>query len=131
MASSLRELVRKRADHRCEYCRLPESATPFTPFHIEHIVARQHVDDDSSENLALACDRCNAFKGPNLVTIDAQTGEQVNLFHPRRDVWEQHFAAKGGKVEGLTPIGRATMRLLQMNEPSRVALREELTDQPT
>jgi hypothetical protein len=39
------------------------------------------------------------------------------LFHPRRDVWAEHFAwANGGThVIGLTPIGRATVLALRMN----------------
>lgn len=39
-AESLR-LVRLRAENRCEYCRLPEELGD-VPFHVEHIVARQH-----------------------------------------------------------------------------------------
>jgi len=48
-----RDLVRRRADGRCEYCRLPEHAGD-VPFHIEHIIAQQHKRDDSPSNLALA-----------------------------------------------------------------------------
>lgn len=33
--------VRRRAGKRCEYCRVPQAAFR-RPFHIEHIVARQH-----------------------------------------------------------------------------------------
>lgn len=45
---------------------------------------------------------------------------------PRRSpwTWPEHFAMDGGKVIGLTPAGRATVRLLQMNAPRRVELRE-------
>jgi len=38
-----RAAVRERAGDRCEYCSLAETAEPFFSFHIEHIVARQHV----------------------------------------------------------------------------------------
>ena len=34
------DAVRRRAGGRCEYCRLPLYVP--RPFHIEHIVARQH-----------------------------------------------------------------------------------------
>ena len=44
MDASTRELVRRRAGDRCEYCRMPQAATPFIPFHLEHIIAKQHVD---------------------------------------------------------------------------------------
>ena len=41
MDEQLRQTVRERADHRCEYCCLPQDAEPFFAYHVEHIVARQ------------------------------------------------------------------------------------------
>lgn len=122
------QLVRRRAGNRCEYCRVPQEATPFIPFHIEHIRARQHLGRDDPQNLALACDRCNAFKGPNLVSVDPETDEVVPLFNPRQDEWTEHFLTERGEITGLTPTGRATVRLLNMNAPRRVQLREEWYD---
>jgi hypothetical protein len=49
----------------------------------------------------------------------------VPLFHPRRDAWSDHFAVRSGRIIGLTRIGRATVRLLNMNAPRRVELRGE------
>jgi len=66
MDERLRQTVREPADHRCEYCCLPQDAEPFFAYHVEHIVARQHGGGDDSGNLALACYHCNAHKGPNL-----------------------------------------------------------------
>jgi 5-methylcytosine-specific restriction endonuclease McrA len=57
MDERLRQFVRERAGHRCEYCRLSQEAEPFFAYHIEHIIARQHGGGDNSENLALACDK--------------------------------------------------------------------------
>jgi putative hemolysin len=125
MDGKTREAVRRRAGNLCEYCHLPQSATPLITFHVEHIHASQHRHDDSFENLALACDRCNAFKGPNLSSIDPQSSEIVPLFHPRRDRWALHFRFNVATIEPLTPIGRATTALLQMNAPQRVELREQ------
>ena len=52
MDAALRDLVRERAGHRCEYCHLPKAAEPFFTYHIEHIVARQHGGgDDESPSL--------------------------------------------------------------------------------
>jgi 5-methylcytosine-specific restriction endonuclease McrA len=124
MEPSLKELVRRRAGNACEYCRIPQDATPLISFHIEHIVSRQHGGSDESGTLALACDRCNAYKGPNLTSIDPDTSALVPLFNPRQDVWGDHFAVRGGRITGLTPKGRATVRLLNMNAPRRVELRE-------
>jgi hypothetical protein len=125
MDASTRDFVRRRAGDRCEYCHMPQGATPFIPFHVEHIIARQHLDSwhENPEGLAYACDRCNAFKGPNLSTIDPDTGDKIDVFDPRNDVWSDHFALSGGRILGLTPKGRATARLLNMNDSRRIELR--------
>lgn len=128
MDASLRELVRRRAGHRCEYCRLPQPAAPFLTFHIEHIRARQHGGDDDPSNLALACPDCNAHKGPNLTSIDPESGQVVALFNPRQDIWSDHFSFEGPTIVARTPTGRATVRLLSMNEPSRVEIRWRLRE---
>ncbi len=126
MDAALRQFVRTRAKQRCEYCRLPQTAAPYLTFHIEHIEAQQHVEDDTPENLALACPDCNRHKGPNLVTLDSLTREIVPLFHPRRDVWEDHFRYDGAILEGRSAVGEATIRLLQINTVERVEMRAEL-----
>ena len=126
MDAATRQLVRTRADDRCEYCRLPQAAASFLTFHIEHVQAQQHVEDDSLENLALACPDCNRHKGPNLTTIDPQTRLIVRLFHPRQDVWDAHFEYRGAILVGRTLVGEATIRLLQMNTVERVEMRAEL-----
>jgi hypothetical protein len=93
MNASTRQLVRRRAGDACEYCCIPQEATPFISFHIEHITARQHGGTDDLGDLALACDRCNAYKGTNLTSIDPQTGNLTLLFNPRHDQWNDHFSA--------------------------------------
>ena len=126
MDDATRDLVRRRAGDRCEYCRLPQEASVLT-FHIDHIVAKQHVVQvrDEPEFLCLACNRCNAYKGTNLASIDPSSNEQVPLYHPRNNVWEDHFLMRGGEVVGITAIGRATVRLLNMNAPQRLELRQQ------
>ncbi len=104
---------------------MPQQATPAISFHVEHTIAKQHGASDDRDLLALACDRCNAFKGPNLASVDPVTNGVVPLLNPRTDVWADHFILRGGDVVGLTPTGRATVRLLNMNAPRRVELREE------
>lgn len=74
--------------------------------------------------LALACDRCNAYEGPNLTSIDRDSSAIVPLFNPRRDMWGEHFAVRGGRITGLALKGRATVRVLNMNARRRVELRE-------
>ena len=133
MDSATKDLVRQRAGDRCEYCHLPQAATPFITFHIEHVIARQHTPDeqnvDHPDGLALACDRCNLFKGPNLSSIDSESGEIVSLFNPRTDNWAVHFVLRGGMIIGLSSTGRATARLLNMNDNRRLDLREQWLDE--
>lgn len=121
MARSLREIVRQRANSQCEYCRLPDFATP--AFHIDHIIAKQHKGQAGPENRAWTCHRCNLHKGPNLTGIDPLTGKMARLFHPRLQSWNRHFAWQGALLVGRTSGGRATIDVLDMNDPQRVELR--------
>lgn len=127
MDAATRELVRRRAGNRCEYCRLPQHAVDAT-FHIEHVVAIQHALDDADDpaNLALACNRCNLYKGTNLASIDPVTQQVAPIFDPRREAWDVHFSWNEAIIVGLTPTGRATARLLQMNARHRLELRGTL-----
>ena len=125
MDAAARNLVRRRADNRCEYCLLRQEYSHLT-HHIEHIVAKQHGGSDDADNLALACHRCNLHKGPNLTGFDPESGEIVPLFHPRRDRWAEHFVFRGPRIEGLTAMGRTTVHVLGMNDARRLDLRADL-----
>lgn len=125
MDANTRAIVRERANHRCEYCLLLQQHSA-VKHHIEHIRPKQHGGTDTLENLALSCQRCNLTKGTNLVGIDPLTGNPSPLFHPRRDRWAEHFKLRGTVIDGLTPIGRATVQLLAMNDSRRLDLRLEL-----
>ena len=123
---ALRTLVRQRAAQRCEYCRIQQHQVPFVPFHVDHIIPRKHGGDTQPGNLALACMHCNLHKSSDLSGIDPEGGAVTRLFHPRRDRWEEHFALQGALIVGLTPVGRATVRTLNMNGADRLEVREEL-----
>ncbi len=123
--AATREFVADRANHRCEYCLLSRADYCWS-FHVEHIVPRQHGGSDSLGNLAYACPRCNRYKGPNLTAIDPHTGRIEELFHPRINTWEDHFQIARGTIIGISGSGRATVRLLQMNDENRCELRREL-----
>lgn len=124
MDKATRDSVIERAGNCCEYCRLPQSAQPFVTFHVDHVVATQHRQDDSVDNLCLSCQSCNLRKGTNLTTIDLVTDEIVRVFDPRNDEWNDHFHVVDFVIVGKTAVGRATARLLAMNDPSRVELRQ-------
>ena len=126
MDAFTRELVRRRAQCHCEYCRVHEDDDPLLAFHVEHIVAKQHGGTDSRGNLAYACHQDNFHKGPNLTGIDPRTGKITRLFHPRRHKWSWHFRWDGSLLVGRTAIGRTTVAVLGMNLPHRVALRGAL-----
>jgi hypothetical protein len=128
MDAATRALVRQRAGERCEYCHFPDHALDL-PFHVEHIVAVAHRSDDSPMNLAWACPRCNLRKGTNLSTIDPDSGQRVDLFHPRTMAWNEHFVIDDGRITGLTSCGRGTVRLLDMNEAQRLMHRRLLIAQ--
>jgi hypothetical protein len=131
MDARTREFVRQRAGQRCEYCHSPEAALPYLVFHVDHIIAKQHLDEvsDDPQTLAWACSECNYHKGPNLVSIDPQDKQQADLFNPRRDNWPANFTIQRGTIVGLTPTGRATARLLNMNTSRLVRLRRDLIEQ--
>jgi hypothetical protein len=115
--------VRERAGNACEYCHLHQSDSPLAVLHIEHVIPKTHGGSDDLENLALACIDCNLHKGPNLTGIDPKTGAVTELFHPRRHDWTEHFAWDGIYLIGSTPIGRTTIRVLNMNSEDQLALR--------
>lgn len=115
-----RAQVRERAQGLCEYCRLPEEADAIT-FEVDHITAEQHGGPTELENLAYTCFECNRYKGPNLASVDPQTSEISLLFHPRKHVWDEHFALNpNGTFSGRTSTGRATIRLLKLNDLERM-----------
>lgn len=119
------EEVWRRAGNRCEYCRIPHPRYR-PPFQIDHIIARQHGGPAAIGNLALACLHCNRFKGPNIAGLDPDSGELVRLFHPRTDLWEEHFRFEGARIRGTTAIGRATVQVLAMNASDLLLVRLEL-----
>jgi hypothetical protein len=123
--ASLVRQVWHRAAHRCEYCHLPAELFPLT-FHVDHIIPRQHGGTTELGNLALACLHCNRHKGPNLAGLDPIDGKMVELFHPRRDLWPDHFEWSGCDLIGKTAVGRSTVRVLAINAPDFRAVREAL-----
>jgi hypothetical protein len=125
MDEALRDLVRRRAQEQCEYCLLEQQYSELR-HHVEHIVARKHGGSDDASNLALACQRCNLHKGSNLTGVDDASGEVVRLYHPRKDEWDVHFRITVARIDGLTAVGRATVRVLGMNTARRVELRAEI-----
>jgi 5-methylcytosine-specific restriction endonuclease McrA len=123
MDAATRAAVRERAGQCCEYCQRRQIDSPLIPLQIEHIVPRKHGGSDELENLALACADCNLRKGSNLTGIDPETNEIEPLYHPRRELWAAHFRWDGIRIVGLTPAGRTTIRVLELNSSERRRVR--------
>lgn len=126
MNSKLARQVRDRARNRCEYCHMPEGCETLKQV-LDHIVAEQHHGQTSLENLAQCCGHCNRNKGPNLSGIDPISGRHVALFHPRDDVWSEHFYWQGATLVGKTAKARATIDVLKINDELRIGTRRRLS----
>jgi hypothetical protein len=127
MDKATEDLIRERARYRCEYCLMPQEYDDL-PFQCDHIIAKTHDGSDGHDNRAWACVPCNMYKGTNLSGVDPQTKKVVRLFDPRRQNWTRHFRWNGAVLEGKTQTGRATVRVLRINMPIRMALRRSLID---
>ena len=115
--SMVQHAVRARAGGRCEYCHSPEwvYAARFT---LDHLLPRSHGGTDETHNLALACRRCNERRYNFTTGRDPATDMETPLFHPVQHVWAEHFAwtLDGQWIVGTTPIGRATVERLDLND---------------
>src|SRR5262249_9352910 len=128
MKRSLERQVWRRADSCCGYCQMPQACDAI-PFELDHVIALSHAGPTPAENLALACFLDNSYKGTNLAGIDPQTGRIDPLFNPRRQKWKRYFRWNGPNLVGRTAAGRATIAVLRINLPHRVAQRAALIDE--
>jgi hypothetical protein len=120
----LRRAVLNRAGARCEYCGLSQAGQE-AQFHVDHIQPVAEGGVTGLQNLALACMSCSLRKGARRKATDPLTGKSTSLFHPRRQVWTDHFQWRGSRVVGRTPSGRATVEALKMNRLLAQAIRAE------
>ncbi|MFN0174861.1 MAG: HNH endonuclease [Saprospiraceae bacterium] len=120
---SVRRLVAERAGFKCEYCRLPEEICGFS-FEIDHIISIKHGGDSDFNNLAYSCPICNGHKGSDVGTY--VNGQLIRFFNPRIDDWFAHFAIEEGWINGLSPIGVATVGIFGFNDIEEVIQRQKL-----
>lgn len=118
--------VARRAGGRCEYCHAPQRAFNFA-FEVEHVAPSASGGSSSLDNLALACRSCNAYKSVRQTGVDPQTQAVAPLFHPRQDVWNNHFSFEEQTLmlTSVTPTGRATIILLKMNSDEQLVARQQ------
>jgi HNH endonuclease len=124
VSETVRQQVRERAGNRCEYCLSHQDYT-MGRLQIDHIQPIVKGGADDADNLGLACELCNQSKWKQTEAIDPETQSIVPLFHPRFQVWQDHFewVADGTRILGLTPEGRATVGALKLNNPLAVRVR--------
>jgi hypothetical protein len=125
ISAALRRLVEARASCKCEYCCFPANLS-FYSHEIDHVIAEKHQGETIADNLALTCWRCNRHKGSDLGSFDPQTGAFSFLFNPRTQIWAEHFTVQHSEINGITPEGRTTVRLLQLNSSDRIKERHRI-----
>lgn len=126
---AIRQAVRERAKGCCEYCLSPDDCSP-APFTVEHIEPTARGGSDTVENMAWACGGCNGSKATSQQALDPTTGEIASLFHPRNDLWTEHFTWDTNDpllLQGTSPTGRATIERLHLNRPELLLLRRLLS----
>ena len=121
---ALREHIAAEAGYRCGYC-LTDQRVSGAQMHIEHLIPRAQGGRSARTNLWLSCAWCNSYKGTRTEAVDPATGMRVGLFNPRTQVWSEHFCwtDDGVRILGLTPVGRATVEALRLNNPYIVPAR--------
>lgn len=119
----IREQVRERAGNCCEYCLIPELPNTHS-FHVDHIKPfKKHKGSDNLDNLAWACFDCNTTKSGEISGYDPLTNQLTPPFNPRTQVWKGHFKKDGPTIAPISPYGRVTVDLLDVNNPAQIELR--------
>jgi HNH endonuclease len=126
ISAGLRRRVEEADRDCCAYCRLRRT-DHILPFEIDHIVSLRHSGDTVFENLCLSCYDCNHNKASDIASADPLTKIATFIFNPRTQKWDDHFRLNGSYIEPLTPEGRVTVFLLDLNAESRIEERTMLT----
>ena len=117
--------VREAARHRCGYCLSPQHLV-MARLEIEHVVPVAKGGPSDESNLWLSCPLCNRAKSDRVSAVDPESGQEVPLFHPRKQAWSDHFrwSDDGIRIVGLTPTGRATVAALHLDsDPDALLVR--------
>jgi hypothetical protein len=95
-------------------------------FPIDHIISIKHGGDTHIDNLAYSCQICNLNKGTDIAPILDNSNTLIRLFNPRTDVWSEHFKIDFmGEILPLSEVGKATIKLLDLNHPESIIERRE------
>ena len=124
---SMRRQVIERADGCCEYCLIHQRDGLYR-HEVDHIIPEKHRGETVLENLCLACLECNRHKGTDLGSFDPETDQITLLFNPRTQRWDEHFRLDGARIIPLSPEGRVTVFVLNLNDEIRVRARRALLE---
>jgi hypothetical protein len=128
MTSYVPEAARHRIieafGNRCSYC-LAAQQYVLSKLEIEHIIPVAQDGSNDEWNLCLACRLCNLYKSDQIEATDPISKAIVALFNPRTQAWSDHFqwSQDGAIIIGLTPVGRATVEALRLNNEIGVEVR--------
>ena len=116
---AVRREVADRAQNHCEYCLLDQRDALYK-HEVDHIIPEKHRGQTVLDNLCLACLECNRYKGSNFGSFAPETGQVALLFNPRRQIWREHFRLNAARIIPLSPEGRVTVFILNVNDELRV-----------
>ncbi len=97
-------------------------------FTIDHVIPQNFGGDSELSNLAYACFLCNRLKSNKLKHFDKSSLSWIDLFNPRKHVWNEHFSWNEDTtlIIGMTPIGRITVEALKLNREKLIEYRKSL-----
>ena len=93
-------------------------------------VAGNSLDGDANRTVGGAWRRdfvVNALGDIELDNSFDGDGKLIRLFHPRKDVWSDHFAFEGHSIRARSDLGDGTRRLLGFNDLARIQERQAMT----
>lgn len=119
ISKTVSEELLKVFNGRCEYCHTPQDTD--VKIKVVEIDPEQKLTFD---NLAFACDSCRDYKHHFQQQPDSSG---IELFHPRRDYWYEHFqwGAEGLALLPITMKAQNTIEYLGLNSEDQIARRSQ------
>jgi hypothetical protein len=127
VSKKTKALVAKRANYCCEYCFTREDFANAN-LSVDHIIPQSKSGDDHPDNLCYCCTGCNNYKYTFTEAEDPISGLKVSLYNPRTQKWQDHFewSIDYCEIIGITTIGRATIKRLNLNRTGLRNLRKAM-----
>lgn len=120
-----REFLRYDFFYSCAYCTMSESEAQAIRFAIDHYEPRKARPEleHQYDNLMYSCDPCNERKGDRCPPVTARA-DGYRFFRPDQDVFGDHFALKGIRLEPKTNVGMYSVEALDLNREGLRRLRD-------